>query len=113
MKENKATVFVDPWAATLPGTGAGGMSNRLDLCDFRIASTAHIVVDGEICKECSTQACVWACPAQLFVVRHDGAVVFNYEQCFECGTCYVVCNREGAISWSYPAGGMGVVFHHG
>ena len=40
----------------------------------------------------------------------DGGILFNYEQCFECGTCYLVCNREGAIAWSYPEGGHGVVF---
>ena len=40
----------------------------------------------------------------------DGSILFNYEQCFECGTCYLVCNREGAISWAYPEGGHGVVF---
>ena len=39
----------------------------------------------------------------------DGSIVFSYEQCFECGTCYLVCNREGAIKWSYPDGGKGVV----
>jgi len=37
-------------------------------------------------------------------------VLFNYEQCFECGACYLVCNTAGAISWNYPEGGAGVVF---
>ena len=55
--------------------------------------------------------CVVACPANLFVPTADGGILFNYEQCFECGTCYLVCNEEGAISWSYPIGGYGVVFH--
>ena len=40
----------------------------------------------------------------------DGGMLFNYEQCFECGTCYLVCNAEGAITWTYPEGGHGVVF---
>ncbi len=40
----------------------------------------------------------------------DGGILFNYEQCFECGTCYLVCNTEGAITWTYPEGGHGVVF---
>ena len=31
-------------------------------------------------------------------------MLFNYEQCFECGTCYIACNQEGAILWSYPDG---------
>jgi ferredoxin like protein len=51
-----------------------------------------------------------ACPADLFVPTSDGGILFNYEQCFECGTCYLVCNVEGAITWAYPEGGHGVVF---
>ena len=62
------------------------------------------------CRGCSTQACVVACPANLFVPTTDGGILFNYEQCFECGTCYLVCNSEGAITWTYPEGGHGVVF---
>jgi ferredoxin like protein len=54
---------------------------------------------------------VTACPANLFVPTSDGGILFNYENCFECGTCYMVCNKEGAISWSYPEGGFGIVFH--
>ena len=38
--------------------------------------------------------------------RHGG-ILFNYEQCFECGTCYIACNQEGAIRWFYPDGGYG------
>jgi ferredoxin like protein len=53
---------------------------------------------------------VVACPANLFVPTSDGGILFNYEQCFECGTCYLVCNSEGAITWTYPEGGYGVAF---
>jgi ferredoxin like protein len=56
---------------------------------------------------------VHACPAALFVPTTDGGILFNYEQCFECGTCYQVCNREGAITWTYPDGGDGVVLRRG
>ena len=35
----------------------------------------------------------------------------TFKNCFECGTCYLVCNKEGAISWTYPEGGFGIVFH--
>ena len=83
---------------------------RMDTAEFRVHERAHIVVDGSKCEGCSTQSCVVACPANLFVPTSDGGIVFNYEQCFECGTCYMVCNEEGAISWSYPEGGYGVVF---
>ena len=54
-----------------------------------------------------------ACPAGLFVPTTDGGILFNYEQCFECGTCYQVCNDQGAITWTYPDGGDGVVFRRG
>jgi ferredoxin like protein len=67
-------------------------------------------VDFKVCADCTTRDCIVACPADLFVPTSDGGIVFNYEQCFECGTCYLVCNKEGAISWSYPEGGYGVIF---
>ena len=50
-------------------------------------------------------------PGQPVRADADGGILFNYEQCFECGTCYLVCNTEGAITWTYPEGGHGVVFH--
>jgi len=87
--------------------------DRMATITFDVAPTAHIVVDGDQCQGCTTQACVSVCPAKLFVPLSSGGVLFNYEQCFECGSCYVVCNQAGAISWSYPEGGKGVVFRHG
>jgi ferredoxin like protein len=84
--------------------------HRMGLVEFRVHEQAHITVDGDSCRGCTTQACVTACPANLFVPVSDGGILFNYEQCFECGTCYMVCNTEGAITWTYPAGGHGVVF---
>ena len=86
--------------------------DRIETTRFDVHERAHIVVDGAVCADCSTRECVVACPAKLFVPTADGGILFNYEQCFECGTCYLVCNREGAISWSYPEGGYGVVFRH-
>ena len=78
---------------------------------FRVdEGKAHIQVNSEICRECTLNACVYVCPAKLFVPLADGRILFNYEQCFECGACYIACNREGAIQWSYPKGGFGVTF---
>lgn len=77
---------------------------------FDVHERAHIVVDDTVCRDCPSRECIVACPAKLFVPTSDGGILFNYEQCFECGTCYLVCNKEGAISWSYPEGGHGVVF---
>ncbi len=87
-----------------------GFDELIGTTRFDVSEKPHIVVDGAVCAECSTRDCVVACPAKLFVPTADGGILFNYEQCFECGTCYLVCNREGAISWSYPEGGHGVVF---
>jgi len=84
--------------------------DRMATVEFRVGERPHIVVDGDSCRGCTTRACVSACPANLFVPTSDGGILFNYEQCFECGTCYLVCNREGAVTWTYPDGGHGVVF---
>jgi ferredoxin like protein len=90
----------------------GGISfeDRMATTEFRVAPQAHITINGDSCRGCTTKACVSACPAGLFVTTSDGGVLFSYEQCFECGACYLVCNTAGAISWSYPEGGAGVVF---
>jgi ferredoxin like protein len=85
-------------------------TDRMETTEFKVSDTPHIVVDGKVCTDCSTRECIVACPADLFVPTSDGGILFNYEQCFECGTCYLVCNREGAITWSYPEGGYGVIF---
>jgi ferredoxin like protein len=84
--------------------------DRMATIDFRVAPKAHITVDSDVCRSCTTKACVTACPAALFVPTSDGGVLFNYEQCFECGTCYLVCNKEGALTWTYPEGGAGVAY---
>ncbi len=85
--------------------------DRMDTVEFVVGERPHITVDGDTCDGCTTQACVVACPANLFIPKASGGILFNYEQCFECGTCYLVCNEEGAITWTYPDGGQGVVFH--
>ena len=62
--------------------------------DFRVGERAHICVDSDVCRSCTTRACVTACPADLFAPTSDGGILFNYEECFECGTCYMVCNTR-------------------
>ncbi|MGD9791872.1 MAG: ferredoxin family protein [Acidimicrobiia bacterium] len=82
---------------------------RMSSVEFRIHERAHITIDDDACRGCSTRECTVACPANLFVPTADGGILFNYENCFECGTCYMVCNN-GSLNWSYPTGGHGVVF---
>ena len=90
-----------------------GFDERVATTEFRVGARAHITVDTRVCRSCTTQACVRCCPADLFTPTADGGILFSYEQCFECGACYQVCNTGGAISWSYPDGGQGVVFRKG
>jgi len=87
--------------------------DRMATVVFRVAATPHITIDGDACRGCTTRACLVACPAGLFVATSDGGMLFNYEQCFECGTCYLVCDESGAITWEYPVGGYGVAFRKG
>ncbi|PXY25980.1 ferredoxin family protein [Prauserella endophytica] len=93
--------------------GDVSFEDRMSHVDFRVAEQPHIVVDTDVCRSCTTKTCVHACPANLFVPTAEGGILFNYEQCFECGTCYLMCDGGNAISWSYPDGGQGVVFRHG
>jgi len=85
--------------------------DRMETVEFRVHESAHITVDTSVCETCPSRECIVVCPANLFVPTADGGIVFNYEYCFECGSCYIVCNKEGALSWNYPVGGHGVVFH--
>lgn len=87
--------------------------DRMATVLFDVAPAPHIFIDGDKCRGCSTKDCVTACPANLFIPLDDGSVVFNYELCFECGTCYMICNEQGAITWSYPPGGAGAAFRYG
>jgi ferredoxin like protein len=90
--------------------GTIDFEDRMATAEFKVSERAHITVDSSVCEGCSTRGCLVACPAKLFVPTAGGGILFNYEQCFECGTCYLVCNREGAITWTYPEGGFGVEF---
>ena len=51
---------------------------RMATVEFRVAERAHITVDSEACRSCTTKACVHACPAALFVPTTDGGILFNY-----------------------------------
>ncbi len=84
--------------------------DRMATVRFEHSPRAHITIDADTCNGCSTRECVTACPANLFVPTATGGIVFNHELCFECGSCYMVCNKENAITWTYPDGGYGVVF---
>ena len=88
------------------------IEKRLSLVRFNIYESPHIVIDTSKCKICNYKVCIKACPAGLFTLDEDGELHFNYEGCFECGTCRIVCPHE-AVSWNYPPAGYGVSLKFG
>ena len=46
--------------------------DRIDTSEFRIHERAHITVNDDSCRGCTTRECVVACPANLFVPTSDG-----------------------------------------
>ena len=85
----------------------------LGLDTFDLDETSHIDVDPVLCATCPTKACVAACPAQLYRLEGDGGVVFDHAGCLECGTCAVVCEHGGVVSWRSPSAGHGVSYRYG
>ncbi|MCL4440145.1 MAG: ferredoxin [Firmicutes bacterium] len=83
------------------------ISQRLKFSRYRLDRQAHIEVDYVKCRRCTHRACLTACPAQCYLAHAENGVLFNYEGCLECGTCYVICDL-GALKWNYPKGGCGV-----
>lgn len=78
------------------------------LTQFIVDEQPHIIVDKEACRTCEHRACVLSCPAKCYTWNGEtGVLSVVYENCLECGTCYVICDSE-AIDWSYPRGGCGV-----
>jgi ferredoxin like protein len=88
------------------------VEKRLTLVKFNIHPEPHILILKEKCKDCDRHYCIKACPAGLYSLDENGELTFNYEGCFECGTCRYVCPEE-AIIWRYPPGGYGVHFQFG
>jgi ferredoxin-like protein FixX len=70
--------------------------DRMTTARFDVGERAHIVVDGRKCVDCSTQQCVVACPANLFVPTSDGG----------SWACAVATGAEGGC-WSSGEGKCG------
>ncbi len=72
---------------------------------------AHITIDPRICEQCPHRRCVAGCPAQCYEVI-EGKMIFRYEDCVECGTCFLLCD-QGSVKWANPHGGFGVKYQFG
>ena len=87
------------------------VEEKLALNKYDVNNEPHISLTRETCEKCDVRPCLYACPAECFVMR-EGHVTFSYEGCLECGSCRLVCPGE-AIKWAYPAGGFGVCYQYG
>jgi ferredoxin like protein len=75
----------------------------------------HVVItDPGRCQDCRYKPCLNICPSGVFrrTGRPAEPVAVLYRQCIECGACRLACGEEN-ISFAYPQGGHGVVFHQG
>jgi ferredoxin like protein len=53
------------------------------------------------------------CPAGCYSEAETGQVEITVDGCLECGTCRVLCEAAGDITWDYPRGGYGILFKFG
>ncbi|MFW9996086.1 MAG: ferredoxin family protein [Candidatus Odinarchaeota archaeon] len=75
------------------------------------SENAHITVDQEICAKCPHHLTLAGCPAGCFKFI-ENRMVFRYEDCIECGTCFLMCD-QGSVKWSLPRGSFGVRYEQG
>ncbi|MCL1846677.1 MAG: 4Fe-4S dicluster domain-containing protein [Coriobacteriia bacterium] len=69
----------------------------------------HIFVDADKCIGDACAICYTLCPGGAYEMIDGKAVwAFGMTNCMECGICQYVCT-VGAIDWSYPEAGTGVV----
>jgi ferredoxin like protein len=83
------------------------VEDKLFLDRFRVDTESHLkIIDGEKCRDCAGQPCLYFCPANVYRLEEDRISV-NYEGCLECGSCRIGC-PELNIEWRFPRGGYGV-----
>jgi len=90
------------------------VEESLLLLKFNVDKEAHIKLDEKKCEACKLKPCLYVCPVQNFKLE-KGQLVFNWPGCLECGGCRIACEQlgMGAVRWSYPRGGFGVLFRYG
>jgi ferredoxin like protein len=74
---------------------------------------AHIKVRPHTVPSPALLALLKACPARCYELNNKGQVEIAVDGCIECGTCRIIAEPTGDITWSYPRGGYGVLFKFG
>ena len=67
-------------------------------------------LDPALCKECVRRICLSICPAGVYVWdEKEQRPRISYEDCLECGTCWVACEMQN-IEWTNPVAGCGISY---
>jgi ferredoxin like protein len=81
---------------------------------YRVDSgNSHIAIKPHETPSPELLALVKICPAHCYTQNDNGQVEVAHDGCMECGTCRVLAEGNGDISWTYPRGGYGVLFKFG
>ena len=73
----------------------------------------HIAVAPHETPSRNLQAMTTICPAGCYANNATGQVEVVADGCMECGTCRILLEPTGEITWTYPRGGFGVLFKFG
>ena len=73
----------------------------------------HIAVAPHDKPSHNLQAMTTICPAGCYANNPAGQVEVVADGCMECGTCRILLEPTGEITWNYPRGGYGVLFKFG
>ncbi|MGX9147545.1 ferredoxin family protein [Mesorhizobium sp. 128a] len=93
---------------------AGRVEDKLYQNRYLIdAGRPHIKVRPHQSPSANLLALTRICPAKCYELNATGQVEIAAEGCMECGTCRVLCEGSGEITWNYPRGGFGVLFKFG
>lgn len=95
-------------------TSAVSVEKKLFMNRYLVdSSRPHIVVTAHETPSKALLSLLNACPANCYSRNDGGQVEISVDGCLECGTCRVLCEASGEITWNYPRGGYGVMFKFG
>ena len=87
------------------------IEEKLETVKINVDSESHLKVDEETCRKCKTKVCLYICPAKVYNEdEQNSTIIVNYENCLECGTCKIACDK---IEWKYPKAKFGVSYKQG
>ncbi|MDR1069244.1 MAG: 4Fe-4S dicluster domain-containing protein [Gracilibacteraceae bacterium] len=92
----------------------GTVAERLDRNRYETdTEQSHILVNqAEAERAGAGPLLARICPARVYSEQANGEIGVLYAACLECGTCLAAA-PPGVLSWSYPRGGMGVIYREG